>query len=708
MADGSAAPDFSDMSQQNPWPALNPQVPQGPMPAQAFGPQMQPGPTTMLGAPMQQPQQPQPSTQPQAPAQPQTAAQPPLSNVGTGGYGGYGGMPADQALPLISQFESNNQNVPNYAYGPSRTASGPYQITDTNWQQYAPQVGINTQQYPTAMSAPRELQQKVATAMYDAQGFAPWAPFNPRLRNYLQQHGISAQGGQGGLDAAGMTPQESQVFQGVTGQMPSAIQQLQNDAQDLRAKYPAYAARIDAITADLEKKMGQYDADIQQQEKALFDIRMQAAGQQQNMDEAITKWAANTPTRQATYAAAMHAAAPLSILAAIGGALTKTNAVGLLGATTGIVTGINSGSEQRYKAAMDEWKTQYQVLTDHNQRVMDTFKTMQEAYKGMADADERAVARARLMTNDQVSAEQLKMNSSLGLLQASQNTVNMLGNAAQAISSIGAARQRMLYPYGMGFGGMMPGMQGGGATGLDQPLSAYNAWQIAEAAGTWGVPVQGGYRNVAPIAAAASQTNPDMTLRQWLQDRVDHKAETGAEIRETGRAAQISGGIQGTVNDMRRLIPEAERLARQMASSRTPWVPLNQLLANADHYSSDPRYAAFVQVNQNILRLYRSLGVGTVGRSTGEERAQAGQEFNTAVGPEAYLAALNAIDYEGYSAAYGFHEATKPQSYRDIEQTPEPTRPSEYSPGAPVGRPRGQAAAPGQAPPPDNDPAGIR
>jgi hypothetical protein len=151
----------------------------------------------------------------------------------------------------------------------------------------------------------------------------------------------------------------------------------------------------------------------------------------------------------------MHLAAPLSILAAIGGAATKTNAIGLLQATTGIVQGINSGSELRYRASLDEWKTRYEALSDHLTRVNDTFKTMQTAYTGMADADERAAARTRLMTQDQLEQSQLKLGNQLKLLEASNKFGAVLANQAKAVAAMDAAWTRSLMGVGlMGTGGI--------------------------------------------------------------------------------------------------------------------------------------------------------------------------------------------------------------------------------------------------------------
>jgi hypothetical protein len=89
--------------------------------------------------------------------------------------------PLPPPLSVIERYESGGKNLPNYRYDKTHTASGYWQITDTNWRNYGPKLGIDVEKYPTAMSAPREAQQTVAQKMYDEEGYNPWAPYNPAL-----------------------------------------------------------------------------------------------------------------------------------------------------------------------------------------------------------------------------------------------------------------------------------------------------------------------------------------------------------------------------------------------------------------------------------------------------------------------------------------------------------------------------------------------
>ena len=98
------------------------------------------------------------------------------------------------ALDIIEKYESGGRNVPNYRYDPTHTAQGYWQITNSTWREAAPRAGVDINQYPTAMSAPKDIQRIVAGKLFEERGFQPWAPYNPKL--------ASAVGYQTGLHAA--------------------------------------------------------------------------------------------------------------------------------------------------------------------------------------------------------------------------------------------------------------------------------------------------------------------------------------------------------------------------------------------------------------------------------------------------------------------------------------------------------------------------
>ena len=77
-------------------------------------------------------------------------------------------------LDIIEYAESKGKNVPNYKYGPGFTAQGYYQITNPTWRDNAKAAGVDLSKYPTAMTAPKEVQRAVAEQIFKTRGFQPW------------------------------------------------------------------------------------------------------------------------------------------------------------------------------------------------------------------------------------------------------------------------------------------------------------------------------------------------------------------------------------------------------------------------------------------------------------------------------------------------------------------------------------------------------
>ena len=106
---------------------------------------------------------------------------------------GGGSSSSSSVLPLISQYESGGRNVPNASGpggAPASTASGYYQITNGTWRDFAPKAGVSLSQYPTAMSAPFDVQTRVASQLYAQRGLDPWSS-NTRLLAAIGQNGIA-------------------------------------------------------------------------------------------------------------------------------------------------------------------------------------------------------------------------------------------------------------------------------------------------------------------------------------------------------------------------------------------------------------------------------------------------------------------------------------------------------------------------------------
>ena len=99
---------------------------------------------------------------------------------GEGGGGGTGGS----FLDALADIESGNQNIysgvdPDTA-GPNSKSQGYFQIGTPTWRDFAPKAGIDLNQYPNAMSAPREVQARVASVI-------PFKRFGPRTQRMMRQ-----------------------------------------------------------------------------------------------------------------------------------------------------------------------------------------------------------------------------------------------------------------------------------------------------------------------------------------------------------------------------------------------------------------------------------------------------------------------------------------------------------------------------------------
>jgi hypothetical protein len=107
-------------------------------------------------------------------------------------------MASPNVLGLISQYESGNKNVMNYIGDSTHTAQGYFQLTNTNWKNLAPGLGVDLSQYPNAMSAPYDVQAKVAGQLLNGPqagaGIQNWANFNPSLNSALSANGLPTSG----------------------------------------------------------------------------------------------------------------------------------------------------------------------------------------------------------------------------------------------------------------------------------------------------------------------------------------------------------------------------------------------------------------------------------------------------------------------------------------------------------------------------------
>jgi hypothetical protein len=121
----------------------------------------------------------------------------------------------EKFLDLTVQHESGGRNIMQQAvpagggYNPSTgtvtgpsTAQGFYQITNSTWNAYAPKAGVDTSKYPTAMTAPADVQRQVARQIASTGGVQNWTSYNPALKAAAANAGLPVTGTLSGGAAA--------------------------------------------------------------------------------------------------------------------------------------------------------------------------------------------------------------------------------------------------------------------------------------------------------------------------------------------------------------------------------------------------------------------------------------------------------------------------------------------------------------------------
>lgn len=162
-------------------------------------------------------------------------------NSAAGIVGSFGTSSKLDPLAAIMRFESGGRNIMNYRFAenPSMyTAGGYYQITNSTWRDIAGSAGINLQQYPTAISAPFDVQRNAATALFQQRGFQPWAPHNPALNSFIQQ--------QGGPGAFAIQNTQQQLAQ-AQSQFTNSVQSIANTAQNSAQNFQQFPVAINQV-----------------------------------------------------------------------------------------------------------------------------------------------------------------------------------------------------------------------------------------------------------------------------------------------------------------------------------------------------------------------------------------------------------------------------------------------------------------------------
>ncbi len=203
-------------------------------------------------------------------------------------------------------------------------------------------------------------------------------------------------------------------------------------------------------TSDLDKQIAaeqQAATGYEQQsaEQALkgadfAEQQAKAMPQQQSQLDALLK---QYPTRAVAYGAAMHNAPILAVLTAMGGKLTRLNGLEMLGATNGIVQGLNQGAESQFEESVAKWNAAYQRQKELFAQQMQVQQLMLTAYKGRADAYQKASDAARRMTGDLLEQKQEKIKNQIDIAKLNQGAMAQLDKSSEAWAKIAVEQKKL-------------------------------------------------------------------------------------------------------------------------------------------------------------------------------------------------------------------------------------------------------------------------
>lgn len=399
---------------------------------------------------------------------------------------------------------------------------------------------------------------------------------------------------------------------------------------------------ISSLESDLDATSASYQPAIEQsQAQAATDESKAVAASEQASNEAertanwlaapdakMQQWIDNTPTAQASYATAMHAAAPLSILVALGGALTKKGSMNLLSATTGVVQGLNQAAQTNYDSAYKQWMAGYQGLKEQHDRLMQAHELMLKAYEGRADAYQKAADAARRQTGDILDQRQKAINEKIDLFKAQTTAMNQLERVAIAKQALNDKRKAAAEASSSDIRAIQAALQDKGFTA---PRN----------------------KTFVDTLRGEREAHPDDTPEQIADRIVTGKKQLTADTKEASVAAGKAGAIGATENEIIATAPLAQEASLKVP--RGAFVPYNEIRQRGLEKVSDPDMKRLAGYTRSILNQYDALGQR--GGSDAAKREENRKNLETADSPQAYKVALDVIQKEAQIAKTGARQA---------------------------------------------------
>jgi hypothetical protein len=544
-----------------------------------------------------------------------------FGNLGGGGQGFQpvggpsGGMPFAPSMPggassvgtsggdplsLIAKYESGGRNIKN----PTSSASGPWQFINSTWREMAPKEGVDITQYPTAMSAPVDVQKRVAQRLYNEQGYSPWAPYNSRL--------AAAIGGGAGAGGGGMAAPRTQ--------MASADPQTMTDAQQ------PTAGTVGA---------GGYRYDIGSDE-ARAAIGQGGGGSERPMTAADTERA--NQMVQAGPQTATDAGPQDSLQAAI--AKIPMPSVPNLN-----IDAVRQRINQRAPNApwQDKERMLQNYIAQHGPEATREYQQQMEQYKVQVGVAEKEWAE-RNKRQDQKSAQQNKGYTLLTDPKTGQSMWVKPGEPSLSVDApagatkVGAARPGVELGAELQFPEKWEGMPNKAPPGVRQDVWAATVEYVR----TGKMPSLGfqpGMRNLVITATPAAQHALGLTATSTPDVQAQYAGERHGMIVGGGRAAQIGFGIE-----------EAKKAAPQVVETskgvpRTEFPAANRFTNWLQEQAGSPQTVAFREALNTYLNIYAAT-VSRTGRLTDSQQNHAYELLSTAFNQGQIERGIQQLDYE--------------------------------------------------------------
>lgn len=456
--------------------------------------------------------------------------------------------------------------------------------------------------------------------------------------------------------------QATQAEAGALGQAAkdesAAAKELETD---LRAKTDDSVARINAMSADLERR----SAEREKTDQLIEATALKKAENLKTYEARLDQFVQNTPTRQAAAATAMHLAGPISLLAALGGAMTRQSGIAMMGALQGVVEGVKSGAENQYNDAMDKWNAAYKGMMQKEQWQQEVYNDYLEAYKGRADAQDKAIERTRAVTNDRLQANQLQMGTDTQIFNAKKGVIDAIAQRNIAMAKVkeayAAARARQsaqmamdadaihvaaiqYLKYGAKLNDIAPASRGG----------EYKAAIVSEATKIF----EQEHRNDDRYKGADGH-------RLMLEDIAD--IETRARMELTGEAQRLRSAnvmmarVEWAEKEIERLAPLAKSINHRVMG-RIGFLPFNQLWEQGLNTIQDPDMAQFASITNTIMNAYNVLSAR--GGTDMNVRERNLTMLSTTSDPEVYDAKLDIMINEIQAAKMAGLDTTRLKAYR--------------------------------------------